>query len=296
MPLRKKLEIVLGKAAPKLARKRGGFRQKLLSPTETILLLPQRCPCGGVHFENAESFYTHQILELPQADVHVEHLVLHRARCVACGKLVKSALPSEKKTGYGPCLSAMVVELAGCHGDSRRAVQDFLFSVLGVSIRQGAIQKIVVRGAEALQPWYEEITERAQSGAVNHINETSWKTGKKLKWLWVMGTERLLHFPVIWRKCSFDTRTREGEEFIERLLSFRQTCRLQGKRTYPCMVEAFEHYSSGSKPVVLFADARDARHRVDSARSVLSQTLHIYCSGSSLGSPLPGLFFVVFRL
>jgi transposase len=182
------------KPATKLARKRGGFRQKLLSPTDTILLLPQRCPCGSVHFEDAEPFYTHQIFEPPQADVHVKHLVLHRARCVVCGKLAKAELPSGKKTGYGPRLSAMVVELAGCHGDSRRAVQDFLFSVLGISISQGAIQKIVTRGAEALHPWYEEITERAQSGAVNHIDETSWKTGKKLGWLWVMGTDAAARF------------------------------------------------------------------------------------------------------
>ncbi|MDR1488993.1 MAG: DUF6444 domain-containing protein, partial [Desulfovibrio sp.] len=151
------------KPATKSVRKRFGFRQELLPPTGTIPLFPQRCSCGVVHFEDVEPFYTHQILELPPVDMHVEHLVLHRARCVDCGKLVKVALPSGKKTGYGPRLSAMVVELAGCHGDSRRAVQGFLFSVLGISISKGAIQKIVARSAEALQPWYEEITERAQS-------------------------------------------------------------------------------------------------------------------------------------
>ena len=415
-PFRKRDEK---KPATKSVRKQAGFRQKLLPPTETIPLFPQRCSCGGDHFEGVEPFYTHQFLELPQADVHVEHLVLHRARCADCGKLVKASLPSKKKTGYGPRLSAMVVELAGCHGDSRRAVQDFLFSVLGVSISQGAIQKIVVRGAGALQPWYEEITECTQSGAVNHIDETSWKTGKQLKWLWVMASdvaarflvhprrsyeafetltgswsgllvsdgyalyrkwahgrqtclaylirrakgvsesshpevaacgqwtlnelrrlchmakeppsngewnafyarlmrlfkkhknrkndagalvrhlmremgslwtflhessvattnnhaERLLRFPVIWRKCSFGTRTRQGEEFVERLLSFRQTCRLQGKRTYPRLTEAFEHNLSGSKPVALFADAREARRSVTSAHSTHSLKLYIF--------------------
>ena len=72
--------------------------------------------------------------------------------------------------------------------------------------------------------------------------------------------ERLLRFPVIWRK--------QGEEFVERLLSLRQTCRLQGKRTYPHVAEAFEHYLSGNKPVVLLAGVQDARHSVNSAHTL----------------------------
>jgi transposase len=391
-PFRKRGE---GKPAKTSVRKRAGFRQKLIEPTETIPLVPSHCSCGGVHFKDVEPFYTHQVFELPETNVHVEHLVLHRARCVVCDKLVKAALPVEKRTGYGPRLSAMVVELAGCHGDSRRAVQDFLFSVLGISVSQGAIQKIIDRGSKALHPWYDELTKITQSGSVNHIDETSWKTGKRLKWLWLMATdvvarfmihphrsyeafkaltglwagllisdgyglyrkwahgrqsclahlirrakgvsessrpevaacgqwalnelrrlchmakepptrgewtafyarlmrlfklhqdrkdeagklvrhlmreldslwtflhelgvsptnnhaERLLRFPVIWRKRSFGTRTRLGEEFVERLLSFRQTCRLQEKRTYPYLVTAFANYLSGNKPVAFF--------------------------------------------
>jgi transposase len=394
-------------------RKRIGSRQKLFAPTEAIPLVPSHCFCGGVHFKDVEPFYTHQILELPQTNVHVEHHVLYRARCVACGKLAKAALPLEKRSGYGPRLSAMVVELAGCHGDSRRAVQDFLFSVLGISVSQGAIQKIIARGNKALHPWYDEVTEITQAASVNHIDETSWKTGKLLRWLWVMSTnvaarfmvhphrsyeafaaltgswagllisdgyalyrkwihgrqtclahlirrakgisesscpevaacglwtlnelrrlchmaeeaptsgewsafyarlmrlfkryrdrkdkagalvrhlmrelgslwtflrepgvaatnnhaERLLRFPVIWRKRSFGTRTRQGEEFVERLLSFRQTCRLRGKRTYPYLVEAFASYLSGSKPATFFSDTREPCRSVNSARSLLS--------------------------
>lgn len=392
-PFRKRGE---SRPAKTSVRKRAGFRQALLAPTETTPLVPLHCFCGGLHFREVEPFYTHQVLELPKIHVHVEHLVLHRARCVACGKLVKATLPLEKRTGYGPRLSSMVVELAGCHGDSRRAVQDFLFSVLGVSVSQGAIQKIIARCSKALHPWYDELTEMTQSGAVNHIDETSWKTGKQLKWLWVMSTnvaarfmvhphrsykafaaltgswsgllvsdgyalyrkwthgrqsclahlirrakgvsesscsevaacglwalnelrrlchmakepptqgewsafyarlmrlfkryrdrkdkagtlvrhlmreleslwtflhepgvaatnnhaERLLRFPVIWRKRSFGSRTRQGEEFVERVLSLRQTCRLLGQRTYPYLLEAFESYLSGSNPSPLFS-------------------------------------------
>ena len=39
--------------------------------------------------------------------------------------------------------------------------------------------------------------------------------------------ERSLRFPVMYRKRSFGTRQKCGERFIERILSLRQTCRIQ---------------------------------------------------------------------
>jgi hypothetical protein len=109
--------------------------------------------------------------------------------------------------------------------------------------------------------------------------------------------ERLLRFTVIWRKRGFGTRTRQGDGFVERLLSFRQTRRLREKRTYPRLAEAFGHYLSGSKPAALFSDARGSCRSVTSARSLLSlsKTLHTYRYENSLGGLPPGLL-VVFRV
>jgi transposase len=87
--------------------------------------------------------------------------------------------------------------------------------------------------------------------------------------------ERPLRFPVIWRKRGFGTRTGQGEEFVERPLSLRRTCRLRRKRTYPCLVEAFERYSSGSRPTALFSAAREACRSVSSARFLLSLSLSL---------------------
>ena len=102
--------------------------------------------------------------------------------------------------------------------------------------------------------------------------------------------ELLFCFPVIWRKRSFGTRTQQGEKFVERLLSFRQTCRLQGKRTYPHLTEVFEHYLFGSKPVALFGDVRDVHYNVTSARSLPSLTLHSYIAKAVLAVLCRGCF------
>jgi hypothetical protein len=57
--------------------------------------------------------------------------------------------------------------------------------------------------------------------------------------------ERTLRFAVLWRKRSFGTRVDKGERFVERILSLRQTCRLQSKRVYP-------YIPSLSMPCALF--------------------------------------------
>jgi transposase len=62
----------------------------------------------------------------------------------------------------------------------------------------------------------------------------------------------MLRFPVIWRKRSFGTRNEKGERFVERMLSLRQTCRIQLRRTYPVLVDAFRSLLAGHQPDTAF--------------------------------------------
>jgi transposase len=384
-----------GATKQKTPRKRKGKRYELLDPTSVHHLHPGACSCGNTEFEEMEPFYTHQVIELPKIELSVEHFVLDRAKCPVCGKTVKMTVPHEHRTVFGPRLSASIVELVGAHGDSRRAAQEYLFSVFGLNVSQGAIQKIVDRASNALLPHYETIKGIAHQSSFNNIDETSWKTGKLLHWLWVMANsavayfmihvnrsqeafedligawrgllvsdgyalyckwehgrqtclahlvrraksvsehpnpeiakcgswvlkeirllchmaheppsrgewnifyarlmrifrmyrdrqdvvgglvrhlmkemaclltflqeegigptnnhaERMLRFPVIWRKRSFGTRREKGERFVERILSVRQTCRIQKMRTYPVLVDAFKSFFQGQRPDIAF--------------------------------------------
>jgi transposase len=62
--------------------------------------------------------------------------------------------------------------------------------------------------------------------------------------------ERNLRFPVLWRKRSFGTRVEKGDRFVERILSLRQTCRLQGKRTFPILVDAMQAFIHAKRPTL----------------------------------------------
>jgi transposase len=185
-------------------RKRGGqkghkgHQQKLMEPTVETPLFPETCSCGCNEFDpkSIQPYYTHQVIELPEIQMDVQHFILHKGVCEQCGEMVKAYLPEDKLTGYGPRLSALVAEVSGIQGNSRETVRRFCQSVLGFSISSGAIQKIVDRSSQALKPAYDLIGNIARNCDVNYIDETSWSQQGVLNWLWVMANRSVAYFMI----------------------------------------------------------------------------------------------------
>jgi transposase len=50
--------------------------------------------------------------------------------------------------------------------------------------------------------------------------------------------ERALRHAVLWRKTSYGTQTDHGDRLVERLLTIRETCRLQGRRLHDYLTQA----------------------------------------------------------
>jgi len=157
-------------------RKRGGqkghkgSKQTKLEPTEEKEVLPESCSCGcsTIVPGSLEPFYTHQIIELPKINMDVLHVILNRGTCNNCGKTVKAKIPKEHRAGYGPMISALIAEISGIHGNSRETVRSFCESVLNFKISIGAIQKVIDRTSQALQPYYDRIGEKARESKVNY--------------------------------------------------------------------------------------------------------------------------------
>ena len=106
--------------------------------------------------------------------MEVTHWVLHQGWCPVCGPWNKAQVPPEHATGYGPRFSALMGEVAGTYGNGRRMVQTFCASVLQVPISLGAIQKVLDRVAQAIEPHYTAIATQARHAPVNYIDETPW--------------------------------------------------------------------------------------------------------------------------
>ena len=168
-----------------------------MAPTEVIEVTPDACACGQQEFPATTPYYTHQVIELPEIQMAVTHVVLHEAHCPRMWPpRSKPQLPAEYRYGYGPRLTALIGELSGGQRGSRSAVQEFCTSVLGVPISRGAIQRAVDRVSEAITPHYEAIAEKARRRTVNYIDETAWYQHGVLAWLWVMVNTTVALFTV----------------------------------------------------------------------------------------------------
>jgi len=60
--------------------------------------------------------------------------------------------------------------------------------------------------------------------------------------------ERALRFAVLWRKRSNGTQSEKGNRWVERLLSFRQTCRLRAQATFPLLADILKAYFKEQQP------------------------------------------------
>src|SRR5262249_9848826 len=163
-----------------------GHRQVLLPPTAVHDLRPERCPCGHTTFAATRPYYTHQVLELPPIAMEVTHWVLQQGWCPACGRWRKAQVPAEHATGYGPRFSALMGEVAGAYGKWWCIVKTLCASVLHVPISLGAIQKVLDRVSQAIEPHYTTIATQVRHAAVTYIDETPWFLTHTLQWLWVM--------------------------------------------------------------------------------------------------------------
>jgi transposase len=61
--------------------------------------------------------------------------------------------------------------------------------------------------------------------------------------------ERALRFGVLWRKRSLGTASEKGNRWVERILSLRETRRLQAQSTYAILVEAMASFFQGHHPI-----------------------------------------------
>jgi transposase len=151
-----------------------GHQQALLAPTEVIEVKPSACACGQTAGLDTSPDSTHQVIERPEIQMRVRHFVWYEAYCPLCGTVTKAQVPPAAAAGQGPRLTALIGARSGSQRDSRRAVQEFCASVLGVHISRGAIQRAVDRVSEAIQPHDDAMAAKAREAKVNDIDETTW--------------------------------------------------------------------------------------------------------------------------
>jgi len=62
------------------------------------------------------------------------------------------------------------------------------------------------------------------------------------------GRGRVLRYGVLWRKRSKGTQSQKGNHWVERILSFKQTCSIRSLNSFQLLVELLDSYFKEQEP------------------------------------------------
>lgn len=190
-------------AKPKSQNKPGGQpghpgHYRVLLPKErvnkTVPFFPKKCDgCGAPLPQKPPAGSPeptlHQLLELPEQALHVTQYEGRACRCGKCGYVTRAEIPPEIRAHtLGPRLTAFIAVLTGAYHLSKRQVQGFFETALGVPIGLGSIPKHEQEVTAAVAPAYEAARAAVQAAPVKHLDETGWSLRGKICWLWVVAT------------------------------------------------------------------------------------------------------------
>lgn len=182
---------------------RHGHRQPPARIHETIdVPLPAHCPdCGGALTRTrvADQFQE----ELPVVRPHVRRFRVAVGRCRDCGRRVQGRHPLQTSdalgaasTHLGPHAVALIVLLNKHLGLSYGKIAALLYDWFGLRVRPSGVTHALHRAARQAVPTYRALREQIRGSPVVSPDETSWKVGGRLWWLWVFATARTVVYAI----------------------------------------------------------------------------------------------------
>src|SRR5258708_17787683 len=173
--------------------------KQLLPPErvkETFAFVPKRChKCQTRLAEKAGPHDAaptrHQVVELPPVIARVTEYQGHYRTCPSCAEVTHESIPRELLThGTGPRLTAALSYLSGCHGVSKRGVEEIADHLFAAPVSLGTVANLEQEMSAALEAPHQEALTAVRAAEVKHADETSWKQRGKLCWLWAAATAR----------------------------------------------------------------------------------------------------------
>jgi transposase len=149
--------------------------------TRVVPIMPEVCnscrePLPREAGPNDPEPKRHQVAELPAIVIEVTEYQAHGRTC-SCGVVTQAVIPAEIRAhSVGPALTATLSYLSGCHGVSKRGVEEFSDTVLGVPIALGTVANLEQEVSAALESAHKEALDAVRQADVKYADETSWKT------------------------------------------------------------------------------------------------------------------------
>ncbi len=117
----------------------------------------------------------------------------------------------------GPMLAALIVSLSMRMRLSRKRIQEFLEDWLSIKLSVGTINQCILECGRAVSPLENKLVAEIQKSGLLYVDETGWKEGGALKWLWVLRTATVTLYII--GKRSWDIIADVMEKFSGWLMS-----------------------------------------------------------------------------
>lgn len=139
----------------------------------------------------------HQLAELPLLAAEITEYQGQHRTCPCCGEVTHAPIPAELRAhSVGPRLTAALSYLAGCHGVSKRGVEEIAQALFAAPVALGTVANLEQEMSAALAAAHQEARQAVQQAPVKHVDETGWKENGKKRWLWVGAIKAVVAFVI----------------------------------------------------------------------------------------------------
>ncbi len=163
--------------------------------------LPARCACGGVALKDeTKPQYQEEIVRqkiVRQFDVEIGH-------CASCGKRLQGRHPLQTSDALdaaqvqlGPEALTLAAHLNKQLGISYANATAVLRMGYGVSASRGGLCRAVARLGRKAEPTYQALVLALRQELVIWMDETGWKVGAVLRWLWVAVSRQITVYAIL---------------------------------------------------------------------------------------------------
>src|SRR5271157_6074308 len=164
--------------------------------------LPDHCPhCGG-ELEEAKIDKQYQT-EIPQPKVERIEFHIHVGQCKRCGERVQGRHPRQSSDAVGSAASqlgpravALATELNKGLGLSYGKTAALLNTMFGLPVSRGGLAQAFQRVARKAEPTYLELVRQIRESPSVTPDETGWKVGGKLWWMWAFSSDKLTVYSI----------------------------------------------------------------------------------------------------
>ena len=117
----------------------------------------------------------------------------------------------DRAHSVGPHFTGTLSYFSGCHGVSKRGIEEIAENVFGASIALGTVANLEREVSAALEPSHREALEAVRQAGVKYADETSWKLWGKLCWLWAAATTGVAAFVIHAKRSALGLQAILGE-------------------------------------------------------------------------------------